>query len=447
MGAATKDRLGIVRALIETAPDAAVRDLETALRGELHGPLSPVRAMVRAEMSDRAVRNVVVGPILPLCSPRADGFKQALFPAGVMPRLWKAMRLIEPTMVTVVASYMTLGTDDQYPVQCDDLCQSAARALKSGDPGMEPVIRFLEDFRTGSAAQFAGYLELAPLARIAITRLPAWLRNMTDEHAAAVRLLFKDADDIAADASPRLLEILLAHLAEPWTLLRLVSAVTNHAGDSYLSSSELAEFCERVLGDIERHVNAIRHLDYDGGPEAGAAAGASLTVAITEILEFEACLDLNKEGPWGTRLSRTKGSLSNLVEGYLKKCSKFAGEALPMQPVRLGGAILRTEARLDEAPDPRMVRRAMASLTFFDRCRAFASQGGYGTVRSRVCEETTHSLDVYIEDILSMIHSGDVPNMDNARAFLEVAAEFMKLVQDEKSAQIVRRRAAAAQAA
>ena len=447
MGVATKDRLGIVRALIETAPDAAVRDLETALRGETQGPLSAVRAMVRAEMSDRGVRNVVVGPILPLCTPRADGFKQALFPAGVMPRLWKAMRLIEPTAVTVVASYLTLGADDQYPSQCDDLCHSAARALRNGAPDMEPVIRFLEDFRTGAATQFAGYLELTPLARVAITRLPAWLRNMTEEHAAAVRLLFKDADDIAADASPRLLEILLGHLAEPWVLMRLVSAITNHAGDRYLSSSELAEFCERVLADVERHVNAIRAMDYDGGPEAGAAAGAALAVAITEMLEFEACLELDKEGPWGVRLNRTKGSLSNLVEGYLKKCPKLTGEALPMQPVRLGGTIIRTEPRLDETPDPRLVRRAMASLTFFDRCRTFASQGGYGTVRAKTCEETTHGLDSYVEDILSMIHSGDVPDMDHARAFLEVAAEFMKLVQDEKSAQIVRRRAAAAQAA
>ena len=43
-----------------------------------------------------------------------------------------------------------------------------------------------------------------------------------------------------------------------------------------------------------------------------------------------------------------------------------------------------------------------------------------------------------------MIHSGDVENRENARAFLETAADFIGLVQDEKSAQIVRRRAAAA---
>ncbi len=43
-----------------------------------------------------------------------------------------------------------------------------------------------------------------------------------------------------------------------------------------------------------------------------------------------------------------------------------------------------------------------------------------------------------------MIHTGDAGNLDHAQAFLEVAADFIGLVQDEKSAQIVRRRAMAA---
>ena len=39
---------------------------------------------------------------------------------------------------------------------------------------------------------------------------------------------------------------------------------------------------------------------------------------------------------------------------------------------------------------------------------------------------------------------GEAENLEHARAFLEVAANFVGLVQDEKAAQIVRRRAAAA---
>jgi hypothetical protein len=259
-----------------------------------------------------------------------------------------------------------------------------------------------------------------------------------------VRLLFKDADAIAPDASPRLLEVLLAQTAEPWRLLRIISAVTHRAGDRYLSSSEMAEFCERVLADIERRVNLVRLFDVDGGVEAGHTAAAAVAVAISEIGEFEESLDLNKTGPWGQRIAKLKLSLSGLTEGLLKKAPKLVGEALPLQQVRVGGVNLRMEPRLDPAPDARLVRRAMASLAFFDRCRATSGQGGWGTVRGRAGEEIAHRLDSYIEDILAMAHGGELDSLDQARAFLEVAADMTALAQDEKSAQIVRRRAAAA---
>jgi hypothetical protein len=439
------DRLGVVRALLETAPDSAVRDLDMALRADTSAALAPVRAMVRAELSDRGVRDVVLAPVAPLCAPRADGFKQALFPAGVLSRLWRTLRAMEPQTVTVVVSNLTLTTEDEsHPPACDDLCRAAAAAIREDAPATQGLVRYLEDFQPGAAGQFAGYLELAPLARTAIKRLPIWLRNMTDDHAAAARLLFKDADAIAPDASPRLLEVLLAQTAEPWRLLRIISAVTHRANDRYLSSSEMAEFCERVLTDIERRVNLVRQFDVDGGVEAGQAAAAAAAVAIGEILEFEESVELNKSGPWGQRIGKLKQSLSGLTEGLLKKAPKIVGDALPLQHVRIGGVNLRMEPRLDQAPDARMVRRAMASLAFFDRCRATSGQGGYGAVRSRAGEEIAHRLDSYVEDILAMAHAGELESLDHARAYLEAAADMTALAQDEKSAQIVRRRAAAA---
>jgi hypothetical protein len=445
MGAPINDRLGIVRALLETAPDNVVRDLDAALKADTSAPLAPVRAMVRTELSDRNVRDVVLSPVAPLCSPRADGFKQALFPAGALSRAWRGLRELEPRAITVMVSNLTLtADDDNFPEEGDELCRAATIAIREGHEAMQPLIRYLEDFQPGASELFASYLELAPLARTGIRRLPTWLRNMTGEQAAAVRLLFKDADDIAADASPRLLEILLAQIPEPWRILRIISAMTNRGGDRYLSSSELAEFCERVLADIDRRVNLLRLFDLDGGVEAGHAASAALAAALNEILEFEECLDLNKEGPWGARILKVKGALSNLTEGYLKKSPKIVGEALPLQPVRIGGMNLRMEPRLEPGPDARLVRRAMASLSFFERCRATASQGGYGTIRAKAGEEITHRLDSYVEDILAMIHSGELDNLDHARAFIEVVADMVALAQDEKSAQIVRRRAAAA---
>ncbi len=274
--------------------------------------------------------------------------------------------------------------------------------------------------------------------------MPGWLRGMNGEAAASGRLLFKDTVELSPEATPRLVELLLTQLREPWCILRLISAATNRGGDRYLSSSELAEFCERVLDDVERRMALLRAFDYDAGANAGAAASEALATAIAELGEFEECLDLGKEGPWGQRVIKQKGALSALAEGNLKKCSKVIGEALPLQPVRVNGAVIRSEPRLDAAPDPRQVNRAMACLTFLSRCRSSAAQGGYGSVRARALEEITHRLDRYIEDILSLIHSGEAADIGHARAFLEAAAEFIGLAQDEKSAQIVRRRAAAA---
>jgi hypothetical protein len=445
MGAPTHDRLGVVRALLESAPDSAVRDLDMALRADTSAALAPVRALVRAELTDRCVRDVVLAPVAPLCSPRTDGFKQAAFPTGALTRSWRTLKALDPQVVAEAVSGLTEATEEGgSPPACDDLCRALAAAIGDGLESVEGLTRYLEDFQPGAAAQFARFLELAPLARTAIKRLPMWLRTMTEEHAAAVRLLFRDADAIAPDASPRLMEMLLAQTAEPWRLMRVVSAVTHRANDRYLSSSELAEFCERVLGDIERRVNLLRAFDIDGGPEAGQAAAATVAFTISEILEFEESLELNRQGPWGQRIALSKQSLSGLTESFLKKTPKIVGDALPLQTVRAGGVSLRMEPRLDQTPDPRMVRRAMASLTFFERCRATASQGGYGSVRARVGEEIAHRLDSYIEDILALAHGGELESRDHARAFLEVAADMTALTLDEKSAQIVRRRAAAA---
>jgi hypothetical protein len=205
----------------------------------------------------------------------------------------------------------------------------------------------------------------------------------------------------------------------------------------------MAFFGERILNDIDAQLNKLRVFEVEGGPEAAVAAAKALGLAAAAAAEFEGALEIDKEGVWGKRLGRQKGVLASLTEGYLKKCGKLVSDALPMQPVRAGGTILRNEPRLTAMPEERSVRRAMAGLTFFDKVRVWAPQGGYGIVRAKVCEEITKGLDGYLEDILDMLHSKEAPDVAVAHAYLEVVADFMGLVQDLKAAQIVRRRAAA----
>ncbi len=440
----TTERFAVVRTLIESAPDSAVRDLELALRSQMSDDgLTKVREMIDAEVWDRKVRNAVFLPLQPLLAPRADGFEQTTFPAAALPQLWRALKVAAPTPLAIALASLTVNDDgDYYPPSYDECCREAAKGIAARHKAFLPVIQTLEAFRPGAAAEFIGFLAVMPFARTAINRLPSWIRNMNSEHSAAVRLLFKDAVAISEDASPRLMEVMLAHLREPWMILRIISVVTHRANDRYVAGSEMASFCQRILDDIEKHLNQVRLFDFDDGPEAAVATAKAVALAAAAAAEFEGCLELDRDGPWGTILGRHKSFLASQTEGYLKKCGKLVSDALPTSPVRVGTS--RGDPRLDQAPDPRLVRRAMAGLTFFDRSRKSATLGGYGSVRAKVCEDITHGLDTYMEDILAAIRDGDVPDEGIARAYLDVVADFMGLTQDLKAARIVRRRAAAA---
>jgi hypothetical protein len=158
MGVLSHDRIDVVRALIETAPDSAVRQLDGALKGDAAGQgLAAVRAMIDAEVWDRAVRDSVFSPLIPLCAPRADGFEQMLFPAAVLPRLWRALKQAAPIPVAVALASLTAGSDgENVPPSYDQLCRAAAAGLKDGDPAFAETAQLLQAFRPGAALQFGG---------------------------------------------------------------------------------------------------------------------------------------------------------------------------------------------------------------------------------------------------------------------------------------------------
>ncbi len=188
----------------------------------------------------------------------------------------------------------------------------------------------------------------------------------------------------------------------------------------------------------------IKGFDYDGGAVAGRKAAEALRIAAAVSAEFDQSLSMNRDGPWGDRLAKQKQALAAQAEGHLKKLDKAVGEALPMQPVRIGGRVMRQEPKLDSPPNPRTTQRALALLNFFSGIRSTAAQSGYGSMRTKVGEDVAHRLDTYIEELLAMLHAGDGGDPVLSRAHLDIVADFTGLVHDDQAAQIVRRRAAAA---
>lgn len=436
-------QLSALQGVIAQTPDAAMDRLERTLAEEAGlAALRPIRDMVRSECEDRRARAAVFAPLLPLCRDRRD--EGPAFPSDTPARLWRALKGSSPRLVETVIEYGRRAMlPEDAPRVLDALCHEAAKGLRErGDADFTAAAEALDAARPGDAEAFAGLLDIVPIARSALLRLPTWMTHMTEDAAAAVRLSFKDATDVSEDAGCRLMEIIYVHLNDPSRILRLISAVMDHPAEGYLAASELAGLAERVLVQTEARVSAVGAMDPDGGRQAGAAAGQSAAEAVAHLTEFERAFELAPNGQLGQRVAKLKRALASAVEQRLKQAANAVSQALPLKSKSRGA--VRGLPNLARELEPRSVTRAVAFLAFMDATRSAAVAGGFGRPRAEAVETLSALLDQYVEDLLEVIHAGDPELVPAARAYLDTAAEFLALVTDDRAAEVARRRAAAA---
>jgi hypothetical protein len=350
------------------------------------------------------------------------------------------MRALDPESADMAAGAAhCLRRDEPPPPVFDDFCLKTAEALQDPDtPGSGAWTAPERD-------RLIKLLAMTPILRQVLIKLPVWVRNLNSEHMAAVRLAFKDVTEVAEDAGPLFMEVMMIHLDEPSQVLRLVSAVMDRPSDRYLASSELCGLGERLLADIDLRVASIRQFDPGRGFEGGASEAASVLRASSAIHEFEQWLALNREGPWGSRIAMQKQGLAQAAEARLRETEPAVSAALPLQAQRApGNRQPRAGPRIDGYPHPGLVQRAEGLLAFLDETRTSAANAGFGSLRAKVIESLEQRLDHYVEDLIERLRLEDEPDPDCVRAYLEVAADFSGMVKGPKAAQIVRRRAAAA---
>lgn len=436
----------IILTLIDTAPDGALRSLDLALSAETRtdGPMAEIRDLVAVEASERRARAAVFSAFVALCPAGAPAYARKTFPVGALRKLWSALKSFAPEDTARAAAEARDWTPEQpAPVLFARLVALAAAGLRdpAGTPFAAAAI-LLEEYEPGGAELFASYLDLDLIARDAILRLPDWLGRMTAERAAAVRLTFRDATDLAKDATPRLMDILISQMREPWQILRLVSAVMDRPQDSFLASSELAQIGVRLIDQMDAEVEILRGFDPLGGAKAGASAAEAVRLIIAQAVEFEESLDLKRDGPWGARVVQIKKVTAQKVEALLAKADAAVGEALPLKAAKFGKST-RGLPRFDSAPRPDAVARAEAFMALVEQVRGPSQAGGFAAARTKVVEKLDDRLDQYVEDVLEYLRGEDAEQADVARAHLDLAARLVGLLRDEKAAQIVRRRAAA----
>ena len=439
-------KIEIVRHLVESAPDKIVGGLQNALAAASgDSVLAGVRRLVEGEVADRRLRNAVLAPIAPLCVADGAGRDHITFPPRVLALIWRGLKATCPAEVAKAQRTLADDRSEETPNSPFDLLAAAAvdglRAREQRD--FIAAAELADQSGPGGAELLLSCLALSPIIRESTLRLPDWISRTTDERAAAARVAYKDAVAISDDAGPRFFEMLSAQLAEPWTILRIVSAVMDRPTEHYLAASEFSVFGERLLDEIDKNLGRVVHFDLDGGPPAGRDAAATVELITLQIAEIENSVELGKEGGWGGRVQKQKKSLAGVVESRLREGEKVIGQALPSHTVRVA-RMMKSLPRLTTAPEQQAVVRVMALLTFVEAVRTSANYGGFASTRAKMVEKIGESIDDYVEEVLALIRENEVADPEVARAFLNVAAECSTLLRDPRSGDVIRRRAIAA---
>lgn len=445
MAALSERKIEIVRQLVEAAPDKVVGGLQAALAETTDdSALAGVRRLVEVEARDRRLRNGILQPIAPMCVGDGKDPRRMIFPPRALACLWRGLKVIAPEGVADAAVALVDYRPGESPTEpFDSLVRLAANALRNRQTrDFTQAADLCDEARPGGADLFALCLDLSPVVRRTIPKLPDWTTHFGDDTTASARLAYKDAVAIADDAGPRFFEMLSAQLPYPWMVLRIISAVMDKPTERYLADSEMVGFGENVMREIDEALKAIANLDPAAGPDAGRAAGKRVELITFQISEMETCVDLSREHGWGHEIVKFKKSLAGVVESHLRNTEKLAAAALPMQLTKIA-RMKRNVPKLNAMPDPAVTRRAMTLLTFVQEIRSSANYGGFAAARGKVLEKLGDMLDTYLEEVLDHLRTGDIEDEGVGYAFLEVAADVSLLARDEKAAELVRRRAAA----
>ena len=452
MAALSDRKIEIVRTLVESAPDKIVGGLQRALaQAGGDSVLAGVRLLVEAEATDRMLRNAVFSPVAPLCVGDGSNPHSLVFPVRALALVWRGLKAEAPNEMAaartaaeaVASAFAAQHRLPEVAKPFDQVVIVAAEALRTSQArDFRAAAEVCVRARAGGAEALAACMDISPVVRRAIARLPDWVTKPAEDVGAAAHLAFKDAVEIAEDAGPRFFEMLAAQIDPPWMVLRIISAIMDKPTERYLHDSELGGFAERVMNDIDDGLKAISQMDLDAGPAAGIAAAARVGLITEQTFELEIGIELTRDHGWGKRIFDQKKALASVVEGRLKEADKLVAAALPTGTSGMT-RFRKAVPRLEDMPDPKAATRAITALTFAQAARPFAGHGGFSAAHTKALEKIGGQLDHYIEEVLDILRGGEA-DLAIGHAYLLVAADAVGLIREEKAGELVRRRAESA---
>lgn len=418
---------------------SGLRPLLASFRGARPGMADPVRRLCLpfedllsdAPAVDRSRGRIARGVIEPLWA----WLESELLP-DALPDM--ARRIVDHTLkgdapaLETTVSVMHASVAAAIAAALDDARRDGARRRESeARLGSESAI---EDARAIAAA-----LSIAPVMLKLQSVLPKSAADFNDDLVTAVKELYEEAREKSADAALYVPFAAMARLAEPWQILRLARKVAHYRNDMLISRSELAVLGELLLADMDRIAQAA---------ESKRPGHADLDKLRDEIKRFArisrgftAEIDLRRHGEWGQRLLGARARLSAAISQEMARFETDLPRALPLHQIGQYGRGGPLRPDISGAPDTVRTERMNACLRFLEGltpiCEAVGAQSHCRSVRGQI----TIYLNTYEDRLLEELRTATGTARANAEAFVEIAARFREALGEDRTADVLRRRA------
>lgn len=285
-------------------------------------------------------------------------------------------------------------------------------------------------------------LEISEQIRGMQRDLPPVVSAISPLHVEIITPYFEALAREGNQAASYLVLSLMNRLPKPWNVIGLSGQLLGANDDHELKESVLALVGERLIEDIEvdaARLAALRPGEFD--PLRAIDLLQSFAARQKGVTKE---LGMRKEGEWGKRLLKARGTVSSGLERLFERLSKDMNAifATRKPSARTKGALRAPD--LSRAPDLEKASRAAALCTFLAGTRDFAGQLGYGVAYDKVRTEIDNLIDDFAGLLVDAQISAKPADEEAIEAYAVACEAAMRPLFSHEACQVFGRRMASA---
>jgi hypothetical protein len=375
-------------------------------------------------------------------APGKAKLKGVIARASVVPVwVWVSRTLIAAESTRYAAEVRSLalaGKAEDAEMRAAAFWPLAAEALKAALADEKAARQQLGgDMAVADAREMALMLAAGP----AITKLQALLippaPALRDNLLWDVRAIYDEIAQTLPDAAPYVAVVAMNRLAKPCEALRLPQMVSRHSDDTLISQTDMGLIGEILMARLQGLGTAIaaqRHPAFDDRALLEDVRGfAELSSAFVKEIE------MRRDGEWGQRLLKERGEVGKAMDALMERAPREFAAALPLQK----GSGPRT-ADFGRAVAAEKQELALRYARLVAGSRNFAAAASFAARQKDCAEEISAYLRRYNEDLVKALRG---PQREVALSQFALCAELTALLFSGEEAQLLHRRARAAQQA